>query len=301
MGGTRFIGKSLIKKLLEQNHQITVFTRGQNPVPKGVLHLKGDRKSKQSLDQLTGKKYEVIIDSSGRELDDTRNVISITGKPSHRFIYISSAGVYENNGIFPLNEKSPIDLKSRHIGKAHTENWLKEEKIPFTSFRPTYIYGPGNYNPIESWFFDRIINSKIIPMPSEGKTITQLGHVSDLTDAMVISLNKDIAINKIYNCSGSSGITLESLIYLCAKVCKKDMSQVNIRSFNPMELDPKSRKIFPVRLSHFLTNTNLIEKELDWKPKFNLLEGLNDSYINDYCLRENYKPNFPEEAMKIFA
>jgi hypothetical protein len=28
--------------------------------------------------------------------------------------------------------------------------------MPFTSIRPTYIYGPLNYNPLEEWFFERL-------------------------------------------------------------------------------------------------------------------------------------------------
>ncbi|HCA60481.1 MAG TPA: 3-beta hydroxysteroid dehydrogenase, partial [Synechococcales bacterium UBA8647] len=51
------------------------------------------------------------------------------------------------------------------------------EGIPFTSFRPTYIYGPGNYNPVENWFFDRIVHGRPVPIPGDGTTITQLGHV----------------------------------------------------------------------------------------------------------------------------
>lgn len=39
-------------------------------------------------------------------------------------------------------------MKSRHKGKLETEAYLKSIGIPFTSIRPTYIYGPMNYNPL---------------------------------------------------------------------------------------------------------------------------------------------------------
>ena len=39
-------------------------------------------------------------------------------------------------------------MKSRHKGKLETEAYLKQIGIPFTSIRPTYIYGPMNYNPL---------------------------------------------------------------------------------------------------------------------------------------------------------
>ena len=69
---------------------------------------------------------------------------------------------------------------------------------------PTYIYGPGNYNPVESWFFDRITHGRPVPLPGDGSTITHLlGHVNDLAAAMAISLEVDAATNRIYNCSGA--------------------------------------------------------------------------------------------------
>ena len=54
-----------------------------------------------------------------------------------------------------LDEDAAVDPASRHAGKAETEAWLLKEGIPFTSFRPTYIVGPGNYNLVERWF-DRV-------------------------------------------------------------------------------------------------------------------------------------------------
>ena len=46
----------------------------------------------------------------------------------HRYIYVSSAGVYKDNYELPLSEESPLDTNSRHKGKFETENWLVEKK-----------------------------------------------------------------------------------------------------------------------------------------------------------------------------
>ena len=43
MGGTRFIGKPLVAQLLAAGHELTLFTRGRQPLPEGVEHLSGDR------------------------------------------------------------------------------------------------------------------------------------------------------------------------------------------------------------------------------------------------------------------
>jgi len=291
VGGTRFVGKSLLKHLSIRKHDITIFTRGFNPVPDSVKHIKGDRKLDDCLKLLEGNNFDIIIDSCGRTLEDTKTLIKYSGVPKYRFLYISSAGVYADKLIWPLDEESEVDPQSRHFGKYETERWLAEAKIPFTSFRPTYIYGPGNYNSIEKWFFDRLLHDRPIPIPHNGDFITQLGHVNDLAEAMVKSLDRQLANNKIYNCSHSKGITFKGLAYVAAKVCKKEPSEVKFISYVPEHLNKKSRKIFPLRTHHFLTDISLIKKDLDWSPKYDLYQGLKDSYENDY-MKDNIAPDF---------
>ncbi len=298
LGGTRFVGKAIVKKLLDQGGDITLFTRGVNPIPSNISHIKGDRNT-TDLKKLEGLKFDVVVDSSGRTLEQSKKIIDIIGSPSHRFIYISSAGVYEDTYELPLDETSEVDKNSRHIGKAETEVWLKSANIPFTSFRPTYIYGPGNYNSIEKWFFDRILHSRPIPIPSEGNTITQLGHVSDLAEAVSLSLDNKKSENKIYNCSGKKGITFRGLAIASAIACGKDPNEIEFFSFDPSRLDKKERKIFPLRLNHFLTDTSLIESELSWEPKFSILKGLADSYLNDYIKNKSNDPDFSADIRLI--
>ena len=301
MGGTRFVGKPLVARLQAQGHQLTLFTRGTNAVPEGVEHLCGDRSSDDDLAALQGQRYDVIVDSSGRKLDDSRRVLAITGAPSHRFVYVSSAGVYATSELWPLTEASPTDPQSRHAGKADTETWLRSEGIPFTSFRPTYIYGPGNYNPIERWFFDRILNDRPVPLPGDGSTITQLGHVEDLAEAMARCLDVETSANRIYNCSGSQGVSFKGLIQAAAVACGKDQDAIQMRSFDPSGLDPKARKAFPLRLSHFLTDITRVQRELAWQPSFDLASGLADSYRNDYALNPTKEPDFSSDAQLIGA
>lgn len=301
MGGTRFVGKPLVARLKAQGHALTLLTRGQNSIPDGVEHLKGDRSTDEGLACLKERSFDVIVDSSGRKLEDSQRVVAMTGAPSHRFVYVSSAGVYAASEQWPLSEEAATDPNSRHSGKADTEAWLRAEGIPFTSFRPTYIYGPGNYNPIERWFFDRIVNDQPVPLPGEGSTITQLGHVDDLAEAMARCIDVEAAANRIYNCSGRQGVTFKGLILSAATACGKDPNAVDLRRFDPSRLDPKARKAFPLRLNHFLTDITRVERELAWQPRFDLAAGLKDSYVNDYALHPTQDPDFSADASLIGA
>jgi nucleoside-diphosphate-sugar epimerase len=298
MGGTRFVGRPLVARLLAAGHALTLFTRGRQPLPEGVEHLVGDRGDDAALEVLQGRSFEVIIDSSGRAQEDSRRVLARTGPPSHRFVYVSSAGVYADSELWPLDEDSPIDPASRHAGKAETEAWLRAEGIPFTSFRPTYIVGPGNYNPVESWFFDRIAHGRPVPLPGDGSTITQLGHVADLAEAMARCLEVEAAANRIYNCSGRQGVTFRGLVAAAARAAGRDPQTVEIRCFDPAGLDKKARKAFPLRLAHFLTDITRVRRELAWEPAFDLEATLADSWANDYALRPATAPDFSgDEAL----
>ncbi len=299
MGGTRFVGKPLVSRLLQQGHSLTLFTRGRQPVPEGVEAVNGDRGDDQALDQLKGRGFDVIVDSSGRTLIDSQRVVDRTGAPTHRFLYVSSAGVYAGSPSWPLDEESVLDPASRHAGKAETEQWLMREGIAFTSFRPTYIVGPGNYNPVERWFFDRIVNDRPVPLPGDGSTITQIGHVEDLAEAMARSLEVDASCNRIYNCSAKKGITFRGLIEAAALACGREPGSLDLRSFDPSGLDPKARKGFPLRLSHFLTDISRVERELAWTPRFDARACMEDSYKRDYALAPTASPDFSADQVLI--
>lgn len=292
MGGTRFVGRPLVASLVASGHDLTVFTRGRQPIPSEVKHIQGDRTVESDLRQLAGEAFDVIVDSSGRTLSDTQRVVAVTGAPKHRLVYVSSAGVYADSEFWPLDEEAPIDPASRHAGKAETEAWLRAEGIPFTSFRPTYIIGPGNYNPIERWFFDRLTHHRPIPLPGDGRLITQLGDVRDLALAMARCIEVETACNRIYNCSGRQGVTLRGLVVAAAEACGRDPAEVEIRGFDPAKLEAKARKAFPLRLSHFLTDTHRLQRELAWQPTFDLSASLRDSYQLDYAQSEIAPPDF---------
>ena len=288
MGGTRFVGKSLVSKLLNLNYEIDIFTRGNKSNPENTNLIKGDRNDIDSILKLKNKKYDVIFDISGREAYQTKLLIERLADSFDRYIYVSSAGVYKENYELPLSENSPLDQNSRHKGKFETENWLIEQKIPFTSFRPTYIYGPGNYNKIENWFFERLFHFKKIPIPGNGNLITQLGHVSDLTDVMIKCLDFEDSKNNIYNCSGEKSVTIKGLIYTCAEVCGLNKKDIILNKFDFEKLNPKSRKGFPIRLNHYQTDISKIKNDLNWKPKFDLISGLRNSFNNDYIFIKDH-------------
>ena len=284
MGGTRFIGVYLTKVLIEQGHEVVLFNRGNNPVPvEGVKQIHGDRKDAAQLkEKLANESFEAIFDNNGRELSDTQPLVEIfNGKVKH-FVYVSSAGVYLKSDQMPHIEGDPVDPKSRHKGKHHTEAYLAESDIPWTSIRPVYIYGPQNYNDLEAWFFDRIVRDRPLPIPGNGMYITQFGHIQDLALAMASVLGNETAIGKIYNISGDRYVTFNGLAYACAEAAGKSPEDLKLVHYDPTRFDFGKRKAFPIRQQHFFAEIQRAKTELDWQPKYDLVSGLKDSFTNDY-------------------
>ncbi|MGB7058893.1 MAG: NAD-dependent epimerase/dehydratase family protein [Geitlerinemataceae cyanobacterium] len=291
MGGTRFIGVYLTKILVDRGHDVVLFNRGKKPAPvEKVSQIHGDRTDATQLkEKLSGERFDAVFDNNGRELSDTQPLAEIFQGNIQHFIYVSSAGVYLKSDRMPHIEGDAVDPKSRHKGKFETETYLQEAGLPFTSIRPVYIYGPQNYNPLEAWFFDRIVRDRPIPIPGHGQHMTQLGHCADLANAMAAVLGNQKAIGQIYNISGDRYITFDGLAKACAEAAGKSPDTLNLVHYDPKQFDFGKRKAFPLRPQHFFTDIHKAQTELDWQPEFDLVSGLKDSFQNDYIANSTDK------------
>lgn len=284
MGGTRFIGVYLTQMLVAQGHEVVLFNRGNREVPvKGIGQITGDRTDPvQMKEKLANEKFDAIFDNNGRELTDTQPLAEIFQGSVQHFIYMSSAGVYLKSDQMPHIEGDAVDPKSRHKGKFDTEDYLSKNNIPFTSIRPTYIYGPQNYNDLEAWFFDRIVRNRPIPIPGNGMHITQFGHVKDLATAMTRVLGNQHVIGQVYNVSGDRFVTFDGLARACAVAAGKSPDDIKIIHYDPKKFDFGKRKAFPMRVQHFFASVTKAMTELGWQPEYDLISGLKDSYDNDF-------------------
>jgi len=291
MGGTRFIGVYLTQILVEKGHEVVLFNRGNNPPPvEGVGQIHGDRtKADELKSKLSGETFDAVFDNNGRKLGDTQPLAEIYKDKVEHFVYVSSAGVYEKSDRMPHIEGDRIDDNSRHYGKFETEEFLQNNGLPFTSVRPTYIYGPGNYNPLEAWFFDRIVRDRPVPIPGNGLHFTQMGHCRDLARAMAAILGNPNAVGQVYNVSGDRYVTFDGLARACAIAAGKSPDKVELVHYDPKHFDFGKRKAFPLRVQHFFCDISKALTDLDWEPKFDLVSGLKDSFANDYLANGNDK------------
>jgi len=299
IGGTRFSGLYLWKELYDRGHSITLFNRGKSSLKKlpkeseddfekrksSARFINGDRQVAEDIqEKLKNEKFDVIYDMNGREVGDTAPLADLFNGKVEQFIYMSSAGVYKKSLLMPHFEEDAEDVKSRHKGKLETEAYLKQIGIPFTSIRPTYIYGPQNYNPLEEYFFERLDEDRRVCIPGHGQHVTGLGHVEDLAIAMAQIIGRDHCKGQIYNIQDKQSVSFEGLAKLCGEAMGKE--KIDIKYYDKKMFDFGDKKSFPMREQHFFCSIDKAMKDLDWAPKYSMLEGLKESYNLDFSVKK---------------
>ncbi len=131
LGGTSFLGPHQIAYAIERGHTISTFTRGKTKPTVNtkyfdqVEQLIGDREN--NLTALENRKWDVVIDNSGRKVDWTKKSASLLKGNCDLYLYTSSTGVF-----FPY-------LKNDHMES--DEVLLSMPEDVNEDFRPVYDYG----------------------------------------------------------------------------------------------------------------------------------------------------------------
>lgn len=154
LGGTGFIGRRLVADQIKSGNEVTMVTSGNSPNPfeDKVNLLKGDRFNRERLKEVfSGTGYQdVIFDTIGYRSMDVKNALDAVGENAGRYVYISSASVYDGmEGI--LDEKSynssgidaRADLENNYAdGKRLSEAFLlKHSPMPVSIVRFPIVIG----------------------------------------------------------------------------------------------------------------------------------------------------------------
>ena len=163
LGGTSFLGPHQIASAINRGHTISTFTRGKtkptihNELFEQVEQLVGDRED--NLTALENRKWDVVIDNSGRKVDWTKKSAKLLKENCGLYLYTSSTGVYypyvkgnykeDQEVLLTLPENIDEDKKFIYdygIMKANSELAAINEFGPDKTIivRPTYMIGPAD-------------------------------------------------------------------------------------------------------------------------------------------------------------
>ena len=219
LGGTSFLGPHQIAYALKRGHEVSIFTRGKT-IPKihqelfsEVEKLVGDRED--NLETLKNRKWDVVIDNSGRKTKWTEDTARLLVDQVGYYMYTSSISVYypfvgddfsENR---PLVTEIPNDAAEQEK-RTYEYGVMKatSELATIDSFgaqrsiivRPTLIVGPGDSTDRFPYWLARLEKGGDIIIPGKRDEVVQYIDVRDLAEWMIRLLENKAA--GIYNGSG---------------------------------------------------------------------------------------------------
>ena len=71
--------------------------------------------------------------------------------------------------------------------------------LPVVTFRPPFVYGPGNPLYREAFFWDRLRAGRPVVIPGDGHRLMQFAYVNDLVHAMMRSMEEPRAVGEAFN------------------------------------------------------------------------------------------------------
>lgn len=214
-GTTGFIGRHLLKALIEKGHHCRCLVRESSSVDELfdnplVELFQGDVTKPETLKGV-GKNIEAIYhlaaaghvaavsEESYKEcfklnVEGTRNIVEACGRDSvKRFIHFSSTaamGLIKRPVIdetVPCQPQTPYQ-RSKYESELAAFEVGKKFGMEVIVLRPCMVYGPGGKG--EFLKFCKLIKKSIFPRIGLGKNLTSIVHVHDVVQAAVNALDK---------------------------------------------------------------------------------------------------------------
>ena len=241
IGGTLFIGRSLVEMLLDGGDEVVIMHRGsRHPFAHRVGEIRCDRNDADAVrSALRGQRFDVVYDNvydweRGTSAEPVVAAAAAASQGLRRYVFTSSVAVYpeggehdEDTALIPLTHPNRYGAQ-----KADTERALFElqrsSSIPVSTLRPSFVYGPNNPFPREAFFWDRIRDGRPIIIPDDGSRTLQWVHVDDVAKAAILAAQSDRAIGRAYNLGNYPPVTQVEFVELLARVAGKPAHLVNI-------------------------------------------------------------------------
>lgn len=239
IGGSYFLGKAFVE-LAGEKHELHVINRGSRPLHRdGVKEYFMDRHDGKSLAAIEETHFDVIADFCAYREGDIRSLTEHLKASFEQYIFVSTCDVYRWGTRTEIREEGELEERdfggeagAYILGKAALERELRDccadRGAAYTSIRPAFIYGPGNYAPREEIYFRWITSAGQILHPADATGRFQMVYVWDVARAMLAACGNSAAYNKAYNLCNAESMTYESFALLLQETVDIPFEKVEI-------------------------------------------------------------------------
>ena len=284
-GSTGFVGKEVLKKLVEKGHNVVALARDKSKTLDldNVIYVYGDILKPETYEKYL-RECDAVIHLVGiiKEYPDkgvtfekmhfeaTKNIVDIASKYSiKRFVHMSANGTRQDA------------VSNYHKTKYMAEEYVKSKIKNYTIFRPSVIYGPGD-------IFINMLNRfmKLTPFFSyfgDGSYKMQPVSVFEVAELFVNALTNENSLAKTYSVCGNKVLTYKQILKLIMAVTKRRVLLFSVPEFIISALVKLFGKTtwFPITIDQFIM----------------LVEG--NTCDDDSCFRDlNVEKRDIEEVLK---
>ncbi|MGM0710744.1 SDR family NAD(P)-dependent oxidoreductase [Brevibacillus parabrevis] len=295
-GGAGFIGRWVVKRLLEDGHHVWVLDDLSNGSEANLeefqshasfkAFVRGDIKNEETLEQLFRNQFDICYHLGASinvqdSIDDPRTtfnndtlgtfyVLEQCRKHNVKIVFMSTCMVYDRcmdeTGI---TEEHPIKPASPYAGsKIAGENMVLSYYfaygLPTVVIRPFNTYGPfqktGGEGGVVAIFLKKKLNGETLNIYGEGTQTRDLLFVEDCARFVVEAGYSDAVNGHIVNAGLGRDISINDLAMLIVQDEKRIQHVEHIH--------PQSE------IQKLLCNYEKATKLLGWEPKVSLEEGI---------------------------
>ena len=291
-GGAGFIGIHLCKKLLELNHDVTVYDNFSNSIRENF-----DSEINQKVTVVSGdildisklvtsmQNHEIVIHLAAQisvpesvknpkltfdvNVNGTHNVLESCKKNKiSKIIATSTAAVYQNVSEKIILDESSVTEPSSPYGssKLEMENMINDftqnHNVNAITLRLFNVYGIGQspeYAGVITKFLSNIRNNNPLTIFGDGFQTRDFVHVNDVVSVIILSINSSNF--GLYNVATGKSVTILDLAHLLIEQSKKKLDVV-------FEEQQKG----DIKFSH--ASISKINQNLSFSPRYTITEGI---------------------------
>ncbi len=296
LGGTRFVGPHVVRRLAEHGHDVTIFHRGdtETGLPSTVQHVHGDFATfSDHIKELRQLSPAVVLDMAPFREEDAERVKAFRGS-ARRVVIISSQDVYRAFGRLwrtepgppdpvPLTEDSPLRERLSNAGLDYNKTGVERAvravaDFPATILRLPATYGPGDYQHRLFSYIKRMDDGRpaiLLDQAYAGWRWAR-GYVEDVAHAISLAIMNESAAGRTYNVAFAETLPEGEWVRRIARVLGWEGEVVSLPS---ERLPPRLRNDVLDFGQQYEVDSSRIRRELGYEEIVPLDESLRRTIV----------------------